>query len=421
MRAQTYGPYRRILLDIVASSTRTALIYGVSRSGTVIAIYPVDNELTEDFMVVREFKKFSLVGLLALLAFAVLSTATVASAQGKGHGKGGGKHGGWGDKWERKAEKHEDKWERKAQKREDRWERREDRGGWGRQQQVWGDWNSRRAQWESDQRARRQQVWSDRVARRQQEWSDRRSRRDRDVYYGQQPWGGQWNDQYRNHGQRVSAERHRRNAERKAWKDQLKEQRRYQRDERRRYRDTYYNYNYNYAPRYYDDYQPRRSSVRREIIQNVIGNVIGSRLGGYQRYVPYTGYGSPYQSEYNYSPRYVQNQYYAPRYSPVYDNGADYYDYPQQRTSRIGTVLQALPLAEIVQQYTGGNDFLSSIVSNALPMVTGGSGYDAGYDDGYGDPYGYGYNDEQAYDGYEQTSGTGDLISMALASVLSGV
>ena len=178
-------------------------------------------------------------------------------------------------------------------------------------------------------------------------------------------------------------------------------------------------YNYNYEN---DVYQPRRSSLKSQLLQGVIGSLLGGgQLGNLQQLIPNRGYAAPYQQNY---------ERYSPSYSPMYSSGynrannvgyeRDYNDYAPEYSggggSRLGTILQILPVAEIIQQYTGGNGFLSSIVSNAL----GGSSYDEG--DVYGGGDEYGYDDTVlANQGYQQQNGSADLISMLVSNVLSGV
>jgi len=371
-------------------------------------------------MIVSEIKRVTFWGLLAVMAVSVFpsnsSAAAASSAANSGYAlvgddddKGKVKH------QDKHKDKHKDKGGRGHGRKggdDDRGERRDDRGSWGRQR---GD---------DDDRGSRDQRWND----------DRRSRRgdNRQVYQVPQTWT-QWfpgSDQdYRNHGQRVSAERHRRNDERKRYKEVRKEQKRYDR-EQRRYSDGHYNYNNGNV---YNDnvYQPRRSGIKQQLLQTVIGGLLGGgRLGGLERLIPNRGNAGQYQPNYTYSPRYAQpqyqgQQYYSPGYSPMFSDAYNDNRYSRSNGSGIGRILQALPLAAIIQQYTGGNNFLSSIVSNSVLGSDSGFG-DMGYNNvGYSD---VGYNDIEYNDPnfggdiYDQRSnGTADLISVLLSNVLSGV
>lgn len=377
----------------------------------------------------------------------------------------------------------------------------------GRSGQRRSDDNSRRQQRESDRNSRRQQEISDRNSRRQQQWSDRNSRRqqeasDRNSRRQQQQWEQarrqQWenarrasrrddddDDRRGNSRQRGRSDRrviyvspqrdvwsqvlNRRNdfardqqryarEQRKYQKEQQKAARRYDRDQRRYYNNQVYNQNYYGGSQpvyqYNNGYDGGGSDWKGLILRNIISNVLGGG-GGFdlgsiipsQRYTqaaPYNyGYSQPsYQA---YSPAPVNYDY--------YDQG--YYGQPDSNSLSGGDLLGSLPIAEIIQQYTGDNEFISSIVGGLLSQ-----GYDQGYlagqtarqydydDASYNDPYAYsdgscdlhsatladnrrylsqgyelGYQDAlNGQAGYNpQTEGNVDLVGALLNNVLSGI
>lgn len=358
-------------------------------------------------MFIQRIEKLIFFALIAIIAFTVVPTTNFASAASeasasnfggknddeKGRGRGrGDRKGGRG----RDSERDNYREARRQDRKSDHEIRR---------QQQWNGWNSGRQQWESDRRSRRQQRESDR--RSQNSYRDNYGsgrRYDRNVYYAPQP---QWRPWFPNWGQQVRQDRHWRNEQRKAWKQQRKAERRYERGQRKRYRDSYYNYyNYNNTPQYnYDYYEPDRSSVKQQLIRNLLGSFLGGgQLGGFEQLIPNRGYNyveprNVYRPSYVYNPQYelAQPQYYDADYG--YDNGLG---------SGVGGLLGALPVAELIQQFAGDNEFVSAIAGNLLTQ-----GYDQGY---YAGQYArdIGYRNAVYNDPYADTNGNCYLSSSSI-------
>lgn len=156
----------------------------------------------------------------------------------------------------------------------------------------------------------------------------------------------------------------------------------------------------------------------------MIGNVIGGNLGGgdnsnllsqyAQVYnsVPFnrSNYGNRYVSVPQYGQYYAEPNYYYDNNEPVYGYGSPYnYAYDQDSFGGGNDILGSLPIAELIQQFTGGNDFVSSLIGGFLTQ-----GYDQGFlagqyarrngldEDDYYDPYVY---EDGMYDPYSVTLG----------------
>lgn len=231
--------------------------------------------------------------------------------------------------------------------------------------------------------------------------------------------------------------------------------------------NVYYNDPIYYGDDYGDDYYGYNSgpNFKEQIIRTLISSVLGGLGGGgfdigglvqprgYSNVVPYD-YGGYDPSYGYYTPTYVSDR---PYYGPAPNDY--YYDqayYSQGGLGGIGgSLLGALPIADIVQRYTGDSPFVSQIVGSFLSQ-----GYDQGFlagqdarrygyaDAGYNDPYTYqngscdpysaslGENRRYLSEGYElgyrdalngnamydgQTVGGGDLVGVLLNNVLSGI
>ncbi|MEO7672797.1 MAG: hypothetical protein ABIU09_01815, partial [Pyrinomonadaceae bacterium] len=209
----------------------------------------------------------------------------------------------------------------------------------------------------------------------------------------------------------------------------------------------------------YDD----NTNWKEQILRVVIANVIGNRLGGDQRDTN-SQYGqfydnNPYNSSYdrggsyNEVPRFIRSYGtpYGDEYQPEYgDDGSRF-----GGNSAIGGLLNSLPIAELLERYTGGNEFVSGLIANFLAQ-----GYDQGYvagqsarrnrsgegyfqdpyvtEDGIYDPYSssMGENRQILSEGYElgyqdalqgrndydpQDDGNVDLVSLLLENVLGNI
>lgn len=406
----------------------------------------------------------------------------------------------WNDQQSRRQQKDEVREVRRQQRDIEQQARRTQRGN-NRNIQgppQWTNWN-----WGTIQRQDvRRENKNDRFRRHR---DDRRP-----VYVLPQNynWNNVWN---RSNGD----DRHFAKEQRKFLKEQLKYQRKFQRDQQRlnnsgqygynpflgsrEYGRTYYysqpitryyppysgngNYNlgseyYNSGSGYYNDpvYSGNNydagyygygqgSSFKEQIIRTLISSVLGGLGGrgfdlgglvqpqGYSNVVPYDYNG--YDPSYGYyTPSYVSGR---PYYGPAPND--QYYDqapYDRPGLSGIGgSILGALPIAEIVQQYTGDNPFVSQLVGSFLSQgydqgfLAGQHAREYGYDDAmYNDPYAYqngaydpysaslGENRRYLSEGYElgyrdalngnamydeQTVGGGDLVGVLLNNVLSGI
>lgn len=136
---------------------------------------------------------------------------------------------------------------------------------------------------------------------------------------------------------------------------------------------------------------------KQQILRTVIGNFLGGGFdGGNSLNLPIQiqqGYNEPYRT-------YSRPAYYD---SPLYVGDGD--DYPSDAglgdsNSSLGGLLNELPIAELVSQYTGDNDFVSSLLGGLLTQ-----GYDEGFLAGQyarnnnGDDDEYGYRDPYSYEG----------------------
>ena len=303
-----------------------------------------------------------------------------------------------------------------------------------RDQQQRSDGESRRQQWESDRRSREQQQRSDWNSRRQQRESDRRSRdnnRDYRVYQDNRRdnrrviykspqgfWNQIWNggaarninrNVYRQDQGRYERE------QRKYQKKQLKAEQRYARNQQHYYNQNVYN---NYPQAYYgggydNGYQNDilggggGSGWKDLILRSVIANVLGGGGGGLDlgNIIPNQRYAQNTPANYGYEP--VYNGYSQPYYSPAPVNYG-YYDQPQYDSPFGGGLLNSLPIAEIVSQYTGDNEFVSGLVGMFLTQ-----GYDQGYLAGQGARE-YGYEDANYNDPYTYQNGSCDPYSTTI-------
>ncbi len=295
-----------------------------------------------------------------------------------------------------------------------------------RRQQEWSDRNSRQQQWESDRRSRQQQAESDQRSRRQQYESDRGNRNrgydrgrsnrrpnnDRRVilsapggYFGQNrivvP-------QYPVVNRRLIREQQR------FIKEQTKAQRRYQQDQQRLARNQYGRYS---APMYGNnngyyanqaDYD-RGSSWKSQILPMLIANIFGGNSFGDSSGSFNGGYPDQRYSRSNVNPYDYQDRQPAYAYQPSYSNGGydDQYSYDQPGFDS-GSVLSSLPIAEIIEQYTGENEFVSGLIGTFLSQ-----GYDQGMLDGQAARQ-YGYTDAQYNDPYTDQNGVCDPYSVSL-------
>ncbi|MEJ7623470.1 MAG: hypothetical protein WKF34_05715 [Pyrinomonadaceae bacterium] len=305
------------------------------------------------------------------------------------------------------------------------------------------DQEAYRQQRQSDHESRRQQQMSDWNSRQQQRQNERNRDNSRDYRRGndgrrvvqlpaQAAPQAFWNQIFnRGGGQQgfYRDDRKRYEREQKRYlKDQRKAERRDARIQHGNYSQNIYNnyppaYSYDQGYRSYDQGYGRndlgggnwKDFILRSVIANVLGGGNGIDLGGI---IPQQGYyqpsrnGSGYSPDYSsgYSPAYRQSadQYYGP--APVnYGYGPSGYDQSGYRQpSGVAGLLGALPIAEILQQYTGGNDFLSSLVGSFITQ-----GYDQGYLAGENARQG-GYQNAEYNDPYAYENGSGDLYSTSL-------
>ena len=441
-------------------------------------------------MKLRNFRKF--LSAFGLIATVMLSANFAVSAQkehGKGHSKGGeergdddGDHGDHGKgnngnngRWKGDDKQEHDERGRDQQQvwivQQPRGEERRNNGNWQRQQQVWNDrqsqerdnWERRQQQQVIERQRQIQQAQNEWNARRQQELNNRRQYQSdgqvyaypnqgqpigRNLWYGRQ-YNGRDDKQYRKEQKR-------------AWKEERnfeKEQRRYSGSDRRYSAGNYYDDNYNGDPFIGDG----GSNWKEQLLRAVIANVIGNRLDGDQRN-PVSQYGSvynyaPYNQSYgrgggyNAGPQFVRSYAtpYNQAYQPEYGDGNSSFG----GNSISGQLLNSLPIAELIERYTGGNPFISELVANFLSQ-----GYDEGYRAGnsarrnrngnryYQDPYvtadgiydpfsvSMGENRQILSEGYEmgyqdalagrndydpQSDGNVDLVSLLLNNVLGNI
>ncbi len=461
------------------------------------------------FMLLKKIKKLShLVGLGAVVfgvgAFSFVDAASVGASavsayagddQRKGRGKGGdqgkrddrGNRGDRGDRGDRgrSSQRDSDRESRRQQQQSDqnsRWQQRRSDDE-SRRQQMRSDQNSRGQQRRSDDESRRQQQWSDRNSRQQQMRSvggnrqpqqqiiiqrvrsrDNDRRRDvrrrgddrRVVNVSPRPYWGQvfgGAPVYRVDDRRFAREQQRQ------IKAQIKAQRQYQRDQTRYARSQYPSYSspaYQYDDNYYanQDYNGG-SSWKAQILPLLIANIFGG--GGFdQSGLSNQGYYSSAQNVNQYRYRNHQVGYAPNSYEPSYGGYGydDQYSYDQPGFDS-GSILSSLPIAEIIEQYTGENEFVSGLIGSFLTQ-----GYDQGivagqnarqygyteaqynnpytYENGVCDPYSASVGDNRRYlsEGYEQgyrdalagnsnyedgNSTGSDLVGVLLNSVLSGV
>lgn len=462
------------------------------------------------------FKFSSALALMVMVMFAGNYDVSAQKGQGKGHSKDRGDGGGNGkgnrEKW--KGEGRQDRGDDgRNQQRQQEWivrqpreQKRRDDGDWRRQQewnarqsqqQVQDNWNAQRQQQLRERQRQMQQAQIDWNARRQQEnirnqsqqkWERKERRNDNYVtdnrYYGRRDrdrrvrqvyaypnqnesvWRGLWSGRQfdRRDDKRYLKE------QKRAWKADLKSQRRYEkeslrysRESRRRSAPVYDDNNYygdqtdnSYG---YDD----STNWKEQILRVVIANVIGNRLGGDQGYNS-SQYGQVYNERpynnsydrggsYNEVPRFIRSYGtpYSDEYQPEYgDDGTQF-----GGNSITGGLLNSLPIAELLERYTGGNGFVSELIANFLAQ-----GYDQGYvagqsarrnrsgdrffsdpyvtEDGIYDPYSssMGENRQILSEGYElgyqdalqgrndydpQDGGNVDLISLLLNNVLGKI
>ncbi|MBK6724482.1 MAG: hypothetical protein IPG58_14805 [Acidobacteria bacterium] len=387
----------------------------------------------------------------------------------------------------RDPQRDSDRESRRQQEQSDRNSRNQQRQSDqnSRRQQESSDWNSQRQQWESDRRSRQQQAESDRRSRQQDNWgngrsgggrriiedndrdrNDRRRNDDRRVVYGNPRGylGPPWNQrpQFRVDNRRFIQDQQR------FLKEQSKAQRRYQQDQQRMARNTYGSYSapvYGYDNNYYanqSDYD-RGTSWRGQILPMLIANIFGGGSNSYNTGFPQDRYArtnvDPYAYQYR-QPAYAPAYTYGPTYDNSYNNYGydDPYSYNQQGFDT-GSVLSSLPIAEIISQYTGENEFVSGLIGTFLSqgydqgLMAGQNARQYGYtDEQYNDPYTYqngafdpysvsmgenrrylsegyeqgyrdGYSDAQASNQYydQANAGSSDLIGVLLNNVLSGV
>ncbi len=353
-----------------------------------------------------------------------------------------------------------------------------------RRQQESSDRNSQRQQWESDRSSRQQQVESDRRSRQQDNWGNGRSgggrrviedinrdRYDRRRYDGRvYAAPGAFIYQNRNIRPPYGVDNRRLIREQqKFFKEQTKAQRQYQKDQQRYARNTYGSYSapvYGYDNNYYADQSgyDRGSSWKGQILPMLIANMFGGGSDTYNTGFPQDRYARTNLDPYNYQyrqPAYAREYNYGPSYDSSYNNNYGYndpYAYNQQGFDT-GGVLSSLPIAEIIAQYTGENEFVSGLIGTFLSqgydqgLIAGQDAREYGYTEAqYNDPYTYqngaydpysvsiGENRRYLSEGYEQgyrdgmrdayagnqnydqgNSGGSDLIGVLLNSVLSGV
>lgn len=257
----------------------------------------------------------------------------------------------------------------------------------------------------------------------------------------------------------LSADKQFRKQQKRAFKDQLRAQRMYERRyaNQNRYRPmtSYYGHgSYDNSNPYYDNYDSG-GGWKQQLLQVVIGRVVDKRRSSYGDDYPYYNDRQQYYPSFDRSVNYGYAQ--RPTYISNYDYQPDYYDEgPMFGDSSVGgDLFNSLPIAELIEQFAGGNDFVSQMFSGLLSQ-----GFDEGYlagqyarENGYGDvsyrdpyaaengicdPYsasigdnrqilseGYGLGYEQAlggnsdYDPMEQSEP--DLIGLLLNGVLRNV
>lgn len=335
----------------------------------------------------------------------------------------------------RDSQRDSDREARRQQEQSDRNSRQQQRQSDhnSRRQQESSDRDSQRQQWESDRNSRRQQADSDRRSRQQNNWGDGRSgggrrviednryrndrRRNDDrravdaapgVFFAQT-----WNvvPQYRIDNRRAIRD------QQKFFKEQLKAQRRYQRDQQRYSAYQYRNYPapvYRYDNNYYSnqsDYN-RGTSWRGQILPMLIANIFGGGSNSYNTGFPQDRYArtnvDPYEYQYR-QPTYAPAYTYGPTYDNSYNNYgySDPYSYNPQGFDT-GSVLSSLPIAEIISQYTGQNEFVSGLIGTFLSQ-----GYDQGLMAGQNARQ-YGYTEAQYNDPYTNQNGAYDPYSVSL-------
>lgn len=344
--------------------------------------------------------------LTALAVFVLGSVGTFA--QGKGHGN---KHGGGREDRGNRGGQNENRgngnW--KHQDRQENWRGRGN--GNGKHQDRQENWQGRgngngNGRWQREQRVEQRQYQQPRYDREQRQgWrvEQRRPRiitatPDYPVYQPQRNYG-QWKKQqrendrgwgwnnygYRNYGQYRSDEVHRRNAERKAWKNVEKESRYYERSYPR------YSYHSQYYPRY--EYNGYGYQIPRRVRANILRSFIVDNSYSYYPVSYTTRYyrSSPtYYRSYAATPSYYVYRPVDPYYADNYYDNVSVVSYPD---------------------YAGGG-FAQQVFSNLLAM-----GYEQGYVQGL-NARRRGYRDQNYYDPYDY-EGTNYLSSSSLGQTRS--
>ncbi len=422
------------------------------------------------------FRQMFTVMLGAALLISGPATAFGRDDDKKGQGKSQKKQG----RGDRGSERQQERGDRNAERQQKQSDRE------SRSSQRHSDWNSQMQQRRSDSESRRQQRSSERKSDRVREIWNGEIPRGRPVWNGRDPRRGD-DDDRRDRGRDRRDNRVNRDAappvwsifggerpvfnygrdvggpERRLYKDERKAQRRYEKEQRRYVRNydrslggDFYANNNNYNSNensYYsnDNSYENGADWQQQLLRVVIANVIGNRLGG-EQYSGFTPNAPVYQNQPSYGggyravPQYAADYGDSYQYQPGYDNGGGLLS---------GDLLDSLPIAELVDQLTGGGGFASELLGNLLTQ-----GYDQGFlagqsarQNGYGDEYyqdpyvyqggvhdsysasvgenrrclsqGYeiGYQDAlNGQSGYDpQSRGNADLVSLLLGTVLSGI
>lgn len=370
--------------------------------------------------------------LIALLIFILSSVG--AFAQGKHGDKHGGDRENHGNRGENRGNGGENRGGWKHQERNDGWQGRGNGNGngrWQREQRVYQQpqrIEQRQYQQPSYDRGQRQvwreerqqqrRIYEDRgrwqqQMERRQNYGDARGQRRNDDYRQNresQRWNP-WNNYggFRNYGQYRSDEVHRRNAERKAWKN----------DEKaiRYYDQAYPRYSYrswNRQPYYEDNgyvYQyPRRA--RANILRSLISNVLGSNnySSNYYTLAQPVYYGDPfypaaYTTRYNRAyPQYYQSYAATPYYYVYQPSGYSYYS-QNNDPYYVDNYFDNVAFANYPDAIGGG--FVQQVFSNLLAV-----GYEQGYFQGL-NARRSGYGTRNYYDPYDY-AGTNYLSSYSL-------
>lgn len=345
----------------------------------------------------------------ALLIFILGSVGAFAQ------GKHGDKHGGGREDRGNRGENHGDRGGWKHQERNEGWQGRGNGNGrWQREQRQ--EQRAEQPRFEREQR----QVWRQeqrpqydrrnyedrgrwqRENERERNRDFRRDRRNDD--YRQDRESRSWNPWnsygHRNYGQWRSDEVHRRNAERKAWKNEEKAIRYYERAYPR------YGYRSQYYPYYQDNgyvYQYPRHT-RANILRGLIANV-GPNYYSWAQPVyygdPYSTYATRYRRSY---PQYYRSYAATPNYYVYQPNG---YAYAQQYDDPyyVDNYYDNVSFANYPDAIGGG--FAQQLFSNLLAI-----GYEQGYFQGQ-NARRTGYGNRQYYDPYDY-AGTNYLSSSSL-------